>query len=143
MKRKVIRWAALLTGAVVMIFAVINILAFRELKGLTEKITGESDVQITVKAYHTGQSVQVTDPAAVREICLGVSQLQYGGIYWGREWISGEKTGYSVVVSSDDLFAVFILDPPARDRMTNVDFPVSIKNCQALYDGVEAVFQNQ
>ncbi len=140
MNRKVL-YTIVVTVVVIGIgFAIINILAANELKKITNGFENQSEVQMTLKEYPSGRTINITDSATIKELYSQIALLQYNGLFLMQTEFDNTHTSYSLTVSSKEMYMIFVLsDSPSY--VIGKNFSISIKNYNALYDSVSTIFK--
>lgn len=140
MNRKVL-YTIVVTVVVIGIgFAIINILAANELKKITNNFENQSEVQMTLKEYPSGRTINITDSATIKELYSQIALLQYNGLFLMQTEFDNTHTSYSLTVSSKEMYMIFVLsDSPSY--VIGKNFSISIKNYNALYDSVSTLFK--
>lgn len=140
MNRKVL-YTIVVTVVVIGIgFAIINILAANELKKITNNFENQSEVQMTLKEYPSGRTINITDSATIKELYSQIALLQYNGLFLMQTEFDNTHTSYSLTVSSKEMYMIFVLsDSPSY--VIGKNFSISIKNYNALYDSVSTIFK--
>ena len=140
MNRKVL-YTIVVTVVVIGIgFAIINILAANELKKITNNFENQSEVQMTLKEYPSGRTINITDSATIKALYSQIALLQYNGLFLMQTEFDNTHTSYSLTVSSKEMYMIFVLsDSPSY--VIGKNFSISIKNYNALYDSVSTIFK--
>ena len=141
MKKKS-RYVIIALALIGVFIAVINIQALNELWDLKNSFNNTSAVRITLKDYRSGRTIEGINNAALEEICEEVSNIQYRGLYLGKDRIDPDDQAYSLVISTEDSQEILIITASgSQSRIVRSVFPISIKNCDGLYRVVKASFE--
>ncbi len=112
---------------------VMNIQALNELRNFKNTFN-TSDVRITLKDYQSGRTIEVINNTTLEEICEEVSNIQYRGLYLGKERIDPDDQAYSLVISTEDSQKILIITASGnQSRIVRSIFSISIKNHDGLY----------
>lgn len=120
---------------------IVHTLAWNELHNIKNQIDNQSGIQVVLKDYQSSNSVKVVNPITIKDICEGISELQYNGLFGGNELITNDNQAYSLIVYSKDLHVTFIIsDSYKQSRVIGNNFSISVKNYENLYESLKSVF---
>ena len=98
-------------------------------------------LQIALKDYRSGRSVDLVDAATIETIRKSISEIQYGGLFWGEDLITPADQAYSLIAFSKQSHAVFTISAcPEKSRVIGSPFTISIDNYDSLYETVKRAF---
>jgi len=139
MKKKVFILAVL---AVLFAVLVMHVAAFCDFQRITAALADMDECQISVTDYSAGSSptFEVVDTAVAEELCRAAAEIQYHGIFGGREVIAPADHAYALIISSGEFHVVFELSGDADlARMNGNIFKISIRNYDKLYGLLEQI----
>ena len=147
MKKK-FKYIGIILISIGVYIASINIWAWYEFRNIITRIESQSELSINLMEFTKAhREVDVVDPATVKEICEGISELKYGGIFSGVEAIYPPYDGdaYSLIVYSKEIHETFTLvESPQKTRVKiNGKVSVSLKNYDNLYKSIQSVFEEE
>lgn len=141
MKHK-LRAAGIAIAVISVLFVVFNIFMMQGISRLKDLVAKSNAVEIRVKDYKTGNTLDVKDSDDKLRLCEQISQIRYKAVFKGETQVEPEKQAYSITVSGGEAFAVLIISKSEKhSRLVGEPLSVSISDYDSLYETVAAVFK--
>lgn len=119
-----------------------EIAAKKEVQYIAETMARADTMEVSLRG--DGESVAVTDPAALEEIRGALAGIQYKGLYKSRNLIQPSDRACSVLVSTTAASATITLYPAGHEQssyITGEPLDTALKNTDALYETVWSVLE--
>lgn len=121
--------------------AAVHFRAQNSFQDIMASIADADGLQIALKDYRSGRSVDLVDAATIETIRKSISEIQYGGLFWGEDLITPADQAYSLIAFSKQSHAVFTISAcPGKSRVIGSPFTISIDNYDSLYETVKRAF---